>query len=516
MSLLNNQTIEINKASSTEETKSVIEAEKLGVKYSAGLKRDDFQSLSLNLLFRKKQQRKDFWALRDIDFSACTGDILGIIGLNGAGKTTICRVISSLLQPDEGILKNSGEVSALLSLGAGFNPNLTGRENIFLNGMLLGISRKEITDLVPEIISFSGLERFIDQPLKVYSSGMRSRLGFSIAALVEPDILVIDEALSTGDLEFTERAAQKMQQLVTQARLVIVVTHNTSFVEKHCTKALWIDQGSIKAEGSPEQIVSAYQETLPPKKEKKKITLKPTESTPGSGSAVSVNNLGIKFNLISDKKTFNPWRREAFWALQEVSFTVNEGEIVGIIGPNGAGKTTLCKALCGILKPDQGNVTVGGETTALLSLGAGVNSQLSGRDNIYLNGMLLGIPRQKIDLLLDEITEFSGLKKRINQPVKHYSSGMRSRLGFSIAAMLQPDVFIIDEALNAGDASFYEKASNKVQDLIEKAKAVIVVTHSMEFVETVCTRAILIDQGKLIFDGEPKKAIETYKDSINK
>ena len=506
--------------------KNVIEAESLGIKYMVGLKRDDFQSLSLNLFFGKKQKRKEFWALRDIDFTACTGDIFGIIGLNGAGKTTICRVISSLLQPDEGKLTNRGEVSALLSLGAGFNQNLTGRENIYLNGMLLGISKKEINSLMPHIINFSGLERFIDQPLKVYSNGMRSRLGFSIAALVEPDILIIDEALSTGDMEFTEKAAQKLQQLVNQARLVIVVTHNTSFVEKHCTRALWIDGGAIKAEGAPEEIVSAYQKTLPPKQERKKITLEPTSTEPGSRAAIAVNNLGIRFNLRDTGTNHNkqlhsiifpnPWSRKAFWALKEINFSVYDGEIVGIIGPNGAGKTTLCKALCGILKPDQGTVTVGGETTALLSLGAGVNSQLSGKDNIYLNGMLLGIPKQKINNLIDDITEFSGLKDKINQPVKHYSSGMRSRLGFSIAAMLQPDVFIIDEALNAGDASFYEKASSKVQDLIEEAKAVIVVTHSMEFVETVCTRAIFIDQGKLLFDGDPEETISFYREAIKR
>ena len=506
--------------------KPIVEAENLGIKYNSGLKRDDFQSISLNLLTRKKKVKKDFWALKNLDFSACTGDILGIIGSNGAGKTTICRVVSSLLFPDQGSFKSSFEVSALLSLGAGFNPQLTGRENVFLNGMMLGISKKEIVTLLPRIVEFSGLKRFIDQPLKIYSSGMRSRLGFSIAALMEPEILVIDEALSAGDLEFTEKAAQKMQQLVSQARLVMVVTHNTGFVESHCTRALWIEGGRVSAVGPPAEVVERYKETLPLKKARRKITLTQTEASPGSEAAVQVSDLGVQFKLnrtASDQaednsflKRLNPWGKDSFWALQEVSFTVNEGEIVGIIGPNGAGKTTLCKALTGILKPDRGSVAVSGETTALLSLGTGVNHQLSGKDNIYLNGMMLGISKKRIASLFDDIVDFSGLNDKINQPVKHYSSGMRSRLGFSIAALLQPDVFIIDEALSAGDASFYEKASSKVQDLIEKAKAVIVVTHGMDFVETVCSRAIFLDQGMIKYDGDPCEAVALYRESVKK
>ncbi|MBW1744046.1 MAG: ABC transporter ATP-binding protein, partial [Deltaproteobacteria bacterium] len=178
------------------------------------------------------------------------------------------------------------------------------------------------------------------------------------------------------------------------------------------------------------------------------------------------------------------------------------------------GKTTLCRVLSGILKSDQGEVSVDGDITALLSFGSGFNYQLTGKDNVYLNGMMLGIPKRKLKDVYGEIVEFSEIEKFMDQPVKNYSSGMRARLGFSIAASLRPDVFIIDEALSVGDMSFYEKASAKIQELMECAKAVIVVTHNMNFVETVCTRALWLDEGTIRFDGSPEEAVEMYRQSV--
>ena len=167
-----------------------------------------------------------------------------------------------------------------------------------------------------------------------------------------------------------------------------------------------------------------------------------------------------------------------------------------------------------ILKPDTGSIYVNGSITALFSFGAGFNIQLSGRDNIYLNGMMLGIPKKRLESLYPDIVDFSGLSKFIDQPVKNYSSGMKSRLGFSIAAMIKPDVFIIDEALSAGDLSFYEKASAKIQELITTAKLVIIVTHNLPFVERVCTRAIWIENSSIMWDGEPKETVNKYHNSV--
>lgn len=498
------------------EKKAVLEAEKVGVKYILGKKREDIQSLSYKLLFKKRRVDEEFWALKDVSFSAFTGEILGVIGSNGAGKTTLCRTISGLLKPDAGSIRVDGSVTALFSLGPGFRQELSGRENIFLNGYMMGFSRTAIKRLLPEIISFSGLERFIEEPLKRYSSGMRSRLGFSIASMVESDIMVIDEALSTGDMAFSEKAARKMQELVTKASLVIVVSHQIDFIEKYCTRALWIDRGRVAANGPTLEVASAYRETIPVRA-KKRIELAATNSMVSEYRAVITENLGLKYTLSGKVRAGLPAplkKKEPFWALRNISFSINEGEIVGIIGANGAGKTTLCRVLTGILKNDTGCFSVKGKTTALLSFGTGFNIQLTGRDNIFLNGLMLGISKKELIKLYHDIVDFSELGKFIDRPVKYYSSGMRSRLGFSIAAMIKPDIFIIDEALNAGDASFYEKASARIQEMLGEAKAVIVVTHSLHFVKKLCTRAIWLEKGELVFDGTPEETIARYRNRV--
>lgn len=530
MGLLNNKCIKDIYLEQTNPKKTLIKFRNLGIKYILGNRREDIQSIIYNNLFRwrKKQAQNVFWALKDINFTGYTGDILGVIGSNGAGKTTLCKVIAGILRSDAGEVDIGGRVSALLSLGAGFNQELSGRENVFLNGMMLGFSQKECHDFLSQIINFSGLVRFIDQPVKYYSSGMRARLGFSIAVMVEPEILIVDEALSVGDLEFNERAAQKMQDIVKKASMVIVVTHQTDFVLKYCNRALWIDKGSVGAIGCPDEVVSLYRSLLTKvvKTKPVDINLHATKSYLGVNGVVDVNSLGIRFLLKKISKTENnkkffikelfDSKSQPFWALEDVNLKINEGDIVGVIGPNGAGKSTLCRVLTGILRADKGKVFVTGDTTALLSLGAGFNDQLTGRDNIFLNGLMLGIPKKKLKPLYKQIVEFSGLEKFMDRPLKQYSSGMRARLGFSIAVMIEPDVFIIDEALSVGDALFYEKASTKIQELIGRAKAVIIVTHNMAFVERVCTRALWMENGIIKFDGNPKEAVVEYKQSIMK
>jgi len=354
---------------------------------------------------------------------------------------------------------------------------------------------------------------------------MKSRLAFSIAAMLEPEILILDETLSAGDLEFSEKAGKKLEQIIAKSKLVIVVTHQMSFVEKYCTLGLWIDGGQVRANGLPCEVVELYKESVQGRSKKLRvINLPRTEPKSGASGVVEARNLGLKFSLTPDRDLDtgradakrNIWgrRKAAFWALKDVDFTVDEGDVLGIIGANGAGKTTLCKVLSSILKPDRGNIFVNGRITALLTFGAGFNIQLTGRDNVYLNGMTLGIRKRELRDLYFDIVEFSGLAKFIDQPVKTYSSGMRARLGFSIAAMIKPDVFIIDEALSTGDISFYEKASAKIQELIASAKAVIVVTHNMAFVEKVCTRALWLDNGIVKFDGDPREAVVRYRESV--
>ncbi|WP_226682050.1 ABC transporter ATP-binding protein [Sutcliffiella horikoshii] len=487
----------------------VLSIKKLGVTYNSGYKKDDFKSHLFGIGRKKKKNtNKIIWPLKEISFEGYKGEILGIIGSNGAGKTTLCKIISGILKPDKGELYVDGTVSALFSLGMGFNKELTGRENVYLNGMMLGISKEKIHGFIDEIHEFSGIGDFIDQPIKKYSSGMKARLGFSVAAFLEPEILILDEALNTGDLAFSERASVKMKELVSKAKMVILVTHSLNFAKENCDRLIWLEQGGIRDIGEPESIIADYEATVPkPKRKVKKgLNLQKTEANIKEKTVVKADNINVTYNM--NGKTFS--------ALNDVSFTINEGEIVGIIGHNGAGKSTLCKVLTNILTPEQGDLKLNGSTTALLGYGTGFNAQLTGKDNIYLNGMLLGIPKKKVEREYQNIVNFSELGKNIHRPVKQYSSGMRARLGFSIAAILQPDIFIIDEALSTGDMEFNQKASEKIQEMIEQAKAVIIVSHSMSFVEKVCTRAIWVEKGKIILDGDSKEVVNQYKETVSK
>lgn len=489
----------------------VIRAKNIGVSFYSGKHRDDYKSRIIRFLKEggkgRSKESEMFWPLENITFDGFQGEILGIIGSNGAGKTTLCKVISNILLQDKGNIHVDGKVSALFSFGMGFNRELTGRENVYLNGMMLGIEKEKINYYIDDIHAFSELDTFMDQPMKYYSSGMRARLGFSVAAHLEPEILILDEALNTGDAKFSGKAAEKMKELVKQAKMVIIVTHGLRYARRNCDRLIWLDGGEVRAEGKPAGIIKQYRATVPPRppRRKRNLQLQKTETTIRDHSIIKAENLGISYQL----------NKEKFWALQNVNFEIKEGEVVGVIGHNGAGKSTLCKVLTNILTPDEGKVTVNGDTSALLGYGAGFNVQLSGRDNIFLNGMLLGIPKKRIESLYSEIVSFSGLKKSIDKPVKEYSSGMRSRLGFSIAAILQPDIFIIDEALSTGDMEFRQKASEKIQDMMERAKAVIIVTHSLTFVEQLCTRAIWMERGQIRYDGTPEEAVEQYRAEAN-
>lgn len=510
--------------SGSRDREPVIVSENIGVKYAVGTTRENLQSRVFNSLLGKGNRRV-FWALEKLSFTGYDGDIIGVVGPNGSGKSTLCKVISGLLRPDRGTIRVKGKVSALLSLGTGFNYQLSGRENIYLNAMMLGFTRTFIDSIFDEIVEFSGLGTFIDEPLKNYSSGMKARLAFSVGAMMEPDVLILDEALSAGDIEFSERAGKKLQQIIKRSKIVIVVTHNMGFVERYCTSALWIEGGALRASGDPVQVVREYKASVKTSpRVPRKINLTQPSFKIGTQPVVTVKNLGLKFQLKNGKasrggappcpKGGRPACNGEFWPLKAVDFTVNQGEVVGIIGRNGEGKTTLCRILSGILKPDRGDVVVNGSTTALLTFGAGFNIQLSGHDNIFLNGLMLGIPKKQLKSLYPDIVSFAELEAFVSEPVKNYSNGMRSRLGFSIASMISPDVFIIDEALNAGDISFYEKASTKIQEIMEKAKAVIVVTHSLAFVKQVCNRALWIDGGEIKFDGDPDETVKNYVSSV--
>ncbi len=485
----------------------VVRAQDVGVCFRRDA-RDDFRSWILNFLHGRRRRSAPIQALKDVSFEGLSGEVLGIIGSNGAGKTTLCSVIGRVLRPDAGTIDVRGEVSALLSMGTGFNGDLTGKENVMLNGLMLGFTRRQMRRFYGDIAEFAGLGEFMTVPVKHYSSGMKSRLGFSIASMLEPETLVLDEALGGGDAEFVERASKRLRDLVRTARIVVVVTHNLQFIRDACERAIWIDGGVVMADGPSEDVATAYEASIAPRQSKRILTIdyEAPETEVSSKVVARVDNVTVRFRI----------NRKPFVALDEVSFAVHHGDILGIIGPNGAGKTTLCRVLSGIYRPDEGDVEVSRRVSALLSMGTGFNKDLDAVGNIMLNGLMLGIPKKDLVRSIDGILDFAELQKHRNRPIKHFSKGMKARLAFSIAVAAHPALLIVDEALSAGDLSFKDKATEAMDEMIADADAVVVVSHNLRFIEKVCTRAVWLDHGRVQFDGEPADAVGRYSIAAKK
>ena len=203
-------------------------------------------------------QREEFWALKDVAFDVKQGEVLGIIGRNGAGKSTLLKILSRITTPTEGEVELFGRVGCLLEVGTGFHPELTGRENVFLNGSLLGMSNVEIKQRFDEIVDFSGVERFLDTPVKFYSSGMYTRLAFSVAAHLNPEILIVDEVLAVGDAEFQKKCLGKMDSIAKSGRTIIFVSHNMQAVKNICQKGIWLNKGLLASYGEIAEIANEY------------------------------------------------------------------------------------------------------------------------------------------------------------------------------------------------------------------------------------------------------------------
>ena len=207
---------------------------------------------------RRELHYQEFWALKDISFSLGEGESLGIIGLNGSGKSTLLKIISGILKPTKGSVETIGSIAPLIELGAGFDADLSARENIYLNGAILGYNREYMEERFDDIIAFSELQDFVDTAIKNYSSGMVARLGFAIATMNIPDILIIDEILAVGDYKFQEKSFQRMQEMIQSGATVVFVSHSIEQVKQICGKALWLERGEMKAFGAAEEICAAY------------------------------------------------------------------------------------------------------------------------------------------------------------------------------------------------------------------------------------------------------------------
>ncbi len=213
---------------------------------------------------------QEFQALKDVSFKVEKGHTLGVIGPNGAGKSTLLKTLAGVFQPDRGTVALNTDSVSLLTLGAGFENELTGIQNIFLNGILLGFTKKEIGEKLDVIVEFAGIGDFINKPIRTYSSGMRSRLAFSIAANVEPEILLLDEMLVVGDEEFRERSSKRIRELITSHRTVVLSSHSTATIKELCDIALWLDHGEVREFGETESVVSGYLDFIRKKRTAKK------------------------------------------------------------------------------------------------------------------------------------------------------------------------------------------------------------------------------------------------------
>jgi lipopolysaccharide transport system ATP-binding protein len=247
-------------------TETVIHVEGLGKRYRVGereryLALRDVLTRALTPRVRRGSRRKpDYvWALRDVSSDVRQGEVVGLIGRNGAGKTTLLKILSRITRPTEGFAEIHGRVGSLLEVGTGFHPELTGRENVYLSGAILGMKKSEIARKFDEIISFAAVERFIDTPLKYFSTGMQMRLAFAVAAHLEPEILLVDEVLAVGDLEFQKKCLGKMQDVSKSGRTIVFVSHQMNQIRRLCQRVLWIDAGQLRQEGPTMEITTSYE-----------------------------------------------------------------------------------------------------------------------------------------------------------------------------------------------------------------------------------------------------------------
>ncbi len=238
----------------------MIEIEDVTMKFNLGIEKGiSLKETFINFFsFKKKKKKEYFYALKNISFKINKGEVIGIIGSNGAGKSTLLKVVSGVMKPTKGKVKVRGVISPMIELGAGFDPELTARENIYLNGAVLGYSKNFLDEKFEEIVEFSELREFLDVPVKNFSSGMTAKLAFSIATIVNPEILIVDEILSVGDIKFQEKSKQKMMEMIQGGTTVLYVSHSLESIQTLCTKVVWIEHGEIVKIGEAKEVCEEY------------------------------------------------------------------------------------------------------------------------------------------------------------------------------------------------------------------------------------------------------------------
>lgn len=242
----------------------MIKVDNISMRFNLGIEKDNsLKMMFIRLFDRKKRANKtEFWALKDVSFDVEKGDVIGFIGTNGAGKSTLLKVVSGVMKPTKGKVEVNGVISPMIELGAGFDPDLTARENIYLNGAILGYSKEFLNSKFDEIVEFSELKDFLDVPVKNFSSGMVAKLAFSISTVVEPEILIVDEILSVGDIKFQEKSKNKMMSMIKGGTTVLYVSHSLDSIRELCNKVIWLDHGKIVMQGDTKKVCDAYYKKL--------------------------------------------------------------------------------------------------------------------------------------------------------------------------------------------------------------------------------------------------------------
>jgi lipopolysaccharide transport system ATP-binding protein len=289
---------------------TVISVKNLGKKYQISHERRSYVALRDKLAhpieaFKNRGKGADFWALRDVSFDVKKGEVLGIIGANGAGKSTLLKILSRITPPAEGEVRMTGTVSSLLEVGTGFHPELTGRENIYLNGAILGMKKSDIESKFSAIVEFSGVQDFLDTPVKRYSSGMQVRLAFAVAAHLEPDILIIDEVLAVGDAAFQKKSLGRMEELSAKdGRTILFVSHNLEAVRRLCTRSILLDKGRIKMIGPTSEVIEEYLRGYDSNKASIQVSQIPQKKIQIIGARV-INHNGEQNNRLEVGKKFS-------------------------------------------------------------------------------------------------------------------------------------------------------------------------------------------------------------------
>lgn len=320
---------------------NVIEFNHVWKKYKKGEKINSLRDAIPNL-FRQISSKnmelaeREFWVTKDVHFHIKRGEVVGIMGPNGAGKSTVLKLLSRIIQPNKGNIQINGRLSALIEVTAGFHPDLTGRENVYLNGTILGMKKKEIDERFDSIVDFSGVGEFIDTPVKRYSSGMFSRLGFSVAAHMNPDILLVDEVLSVGDMSFQAKCAQKMRELLASGATIVLVSHNLSLVQSLCKRIILLNKGELLKDGPTDEVIPYYENLVFKKQEEElrqkihhgadyKVQVKKEEFVHITGSVLKDHSGQTRENI----KTRDAFQIEvAYDAVQKIESPVFIADII--------------------------------------------------------------------------------------------------------------------------------------------------------------------------------------------